>query len=758
MRLSPTPVNHQERVIMDDFFDLPIFSAAQTVQLSGLRLPKALAFVRTISGSKSSVITELISITGDGDSFFKKGDEIVVFDTYVNVGQNPVNDIRYQERIAVHFDVPDQRSPWVYALRKTFPKVPHRNALYFDEPQCICVYETTYEELKLEWRAVKFLADIRTWLSLTAEGKLHQDDQPLEPLLVFNMGSIIIPNNLQDNEALFIYSINQKRNRISLIANRLNLEGFEPFHYHLVQLEGKAQPNGVMGRTPANLNDLHTLLQAAGIDLFAVLRTRLTALPKTAKILKQRLIILLKLPKDTIHGAHSSDYYAFLTTHSMDVIGLALGFWEKGPIGFADILFEDTMLENAGQDLGISMLVPQELLSPDFAFTLAGAKQDSPNKPAAIFQIGAGALGSQFFLNLAKMGFGKWVITDDDFLLPHNLVRHALDNTYIGNFKTEGVASVANNLLNVADFATPLNENFLYPENAPLLQAHLMSADVIVDISTSVAVARNLAAKKEVKARRISIFLSPSGSDLVMLAEDKARKLTLDKLEYQYYGRLIDESGLHDHLFPADGIRISNSCRDITSVIPQEYLAILSGIASNQFRKILLHDSATIGIWRINRETMEISSFKYEPPKFEVHSANGWKICIDHALIAKISQYRLSKLPNETGGILIGGYDFERKTIYLIDTILSPEDSEEFPNAYVRGIKGVKEQLELYDKQTYDHLKYVGEWHSHPERCSLRTSQDDKMLFASIRKEMEALGFPPLMLIAGDNNGYQLYM
>ena len=36
-------------------------------------------------------------------------------------------------------------------------------------------------------------------------------------------------------------------------------------------------------------------------------------------------------------------------------------------------------------------------------------------------------------------------------------------------------------------------------------------------------------------ARRILIFLSPSGNDSVMLTEDVNRKITLDCLEIQYY-------------------------------------------------------------------------------------------------------------------------------------------------------------------------------------------------------------------------------
>ena len=40
--------------------------------------------------------------------------------------------------------------------------------------------------------------------------------------------------------------------------------------------------------------------------------------------------------------------------------------------------------------------------------------------------IGAGALGSLVLTNLARSGYGRLTVVDDDVLHPHNLARHTL--------------------------------------------------------------------------------------------------------------------------------------------------------------------------------------------------------------------------------------------------------------------------------------------------------------------------------------------
>jgi hypothetical protein len=743
---------------MADYISLPLPEETVSVESFALAIAKANDFAGTILNSASSTLVECRQIVSSTDPFFKAGDEIVIFDVLVATGQRPVNDIRYSERLAVHFDSADRMIPWLFALRSDFPKVPHRNALYFDEPQCLCVYETRYEELKLDWRSVKFLADIRTWLQLTSEGKLHQHDQPLEPLLVTNMGTVIIPPDIQEDDTLIIYHLAEKGNRSSFLASRIKLPDRHPSENYVIILKGQPQPNGVMGRSPRNLNDLHNLLKPAGIDLFGTLRTKLTGLSRTAETLAKRLIILLEIPK-TRDGSSTNekDHYAMLTAQNIEEIALSLGFWAKGPEGLGEVLFT-AVNEDNGTDLELGILLPQVQLSPDFALLLSGNALDWEQRHTRIFQIGAGALGSQFLMNQARTGFGRWGLTDDDFLMPHNLVRHALDITYLGNLKSFALAAVINQFFGGEVFVEALAENYLYPEHSRLLNDQLTAAEIIVDISTSIAVARHLAARKDLAGRRVSMFLAPSGSDLVILVEDAERTQSLDVLEFQYYQKLITDPALKGHLKTEPGIRLSNSCRDITSRIAQEHVAILAAVASNQFRKIIKKTVPVIGIWRIDEATMEVKAFVTEPLGGDTWEIGNWTIYVDQQLVEKISEARLMRLPNETGGILIGGYDLERKKIYLVDTILSPADSREYPTAYIRGTAGVEAKLAAYDLATAEHLKYVGEWHSHPKGCALGMSEDDQILFAYLDKEMQAIGLPALMLIAGDDKKYKLYM
>ena len=58
--------------------------------------------------------------------------------------------------------------------------------------------------------------------------------------------------------------------------------------------------------------------------------------------------------------------------------------------------------------------------------------------------VGVGALGSQVCLNLARAGWGQWTYVDTDYLLPHNLARHALPGGAKGMPKAAALALMVN--------------------------------------------------------------------------------------------------------------------------------------------------------------------------------------------------------------------------------------------------------------------------------------------------------------------------
>ena len=72
-------------------------------------------------------------------------------------------------------------------------------------------------------------------------------------------------------------------------------------------------------------------------------------------------------------------------------------------------------------------------------------------------------------------------------------------------------------------------------------------ADLILDIAASVPVARHLA-EVGIAGPHISVFLNPQGTDVVILAEDRDRTLTLDALEVQYYRAAAADPRLAGHL------------------------------------------------------------------------------------------------------------------------------------------------------------------------------------------------------------------
>ena len=69
---------------------------------------------------------------------------------------------------------------------------------------------------------------------------------------------------------------------------------------------------------------------------------------------------------------------------------------------------------------------------------------------------------------------------------------------------------------------------------------------------------------------------------------------------------------------------------------------------------------------------------------------------------------------------------------------------------FVRGMQGVKEDIEWVSRVTGSQIRYVGEWHSHPRRASARPSRTDDRQLDWLATLMNLDLLPALMLIAAD--------
>jgi proteasome lid subunit RPN8/RPN11 len=362
-------------------------------------------------------------------------------------------------------------------------------------------------------------------------------------------------------------------------------------------------------------------------------------------------------------------------------------------------------------------------------------------------------------MNLARSGFGRWTLIDPDILMPHNLARHALDGRFVGFNKAETVAYAASSTSFEEDVFKGLDGDLLRPgAQSEAIQAALSSADVIADMTASVAAQRHLARDVASPARRLCAFLTPSGADLVVLAEDAARDFALDALEMQYYRALLHDGELAGHLeLPSGRQRYARSCGDTTSAMPQDFVALHAAIASRTLKEILAEGEPFIAVWRadascsVRRVPIEVQSVT----EFEL---NPWTVVLDNGLRERLIQHRKDKLPSETGGVLLGSFDLEREILYIVDTLPSPPDSKEKTDLYIRGCRGLRDAVADVEAKTGGMLEYVGEWHSHPRGASTRPSGYDLAAFGWLTALMSKDGLPAVMMIVGDAGEVSLFI
>ncbi len=719
---------------------------------SSLTVRRARELVAALRGPGASYAS-LIACRSDAKN------DTVVFEVEVERPQIVANGIQRRERLAAVFGRDDETYPEVLSLRSDFAATLHLNQRFEEFPRSLCLYNRPWSEVRTTWTAPAFLERVRWWLSETACDSLHGETQALESFIISWGHWLVLPTvpaGGKQPDAFAVHLPNGKDGRV-FIAN-----GTEPQDKRtpgarcvVLQFAAPLRRHGVAPRIPKSLADLSELLRSDDFDLLKEVRERLKQWPKEQEpLLEHNVIILVKLSKCRLEGGtvESVEHLAFLVSKTVLEVGAAVGVWTvSGKL--RSLLIPIDTAKN-GADLGVFVLNVCHAFSRKAAALLNGLDAEVDLKVVAI---GAGALGSQVAMNLARAGWGRWTVIDQDDLLPHNLARHALDGPLVGQAKAPALAFSMNSLFMNMETATSISTDVLRPgAETEKLATAVRAAEVLLDLSAAVAVARHLAAADS-PARRISLFLSPSGEDLVLLSEDKSRMVRLDHLEMTYYLALAMEESLDGHLTGDAGpLRYGLSCRDVSSRIPQESVAMFAGIGARAVRNAADTEGASIRIWRSDSESLGVLPITIEPEAFKVEHFGDWAVYVAPSVIRDVVSLREGKLPKETGGVLIGGIDHEHRAIFVMLALASPPDSEEWPTHYIRGCEALKARVSEIEDRTAMNLGYVGEWHSHPNGIGTAPSTADAKVFGWIAAHTLAEGKPPVMLIAGENHRVRL--
>lgn len=115
---------------------------------------------------------------------------------------------------------------------------------------------------------------------------------------------------------------------------------------------------------------------------------------------------------------------------------------------------------------------------------------------------------------------------------------------------------------------------------------------------------------------------------------------------------------------------------------------------------------------------------------------------IKAAVFEQIQLQAEGEYPNENGGMLAGRYSADRHTVY-IEKVVVPTEKRTGRTTFMRSTKGMEKRWKQLAREG---LRYVGEWHSHPNGSTQYSSTD---LAAMIDIEKEVAIENPIMLIVG---------
>jgi hypothetical protein len=666
--------------------------------------------------------------------------------------------IRAIEPIAVVFAA-ESTPPRVLALRDDFPDTPHQNWTPQDAPCSLCIDDRPWAEARLTYRPADLVRRIQLWLAKAARGDLHDTAQPPDPLFFASQLAIVVPRSASqpaenpveligfvrpDNPALII-----TRTVADMAPQFQGLPGF-------VVIAFRARPQSMtrFRHAPVTLTALHAELQQAGIDLNDEIRTCLRASAgiddDSVRRLSSRLAIVVAFPVMTPDGGSTDHLRAFISIETAGQVGIKWGLLveAKTPAGGANGGFVRAIPESTPVAGDIKIEPAQVHLAFDRELATAVAGNAAPDRRRAVLA-GGGALGSHIAIDLAREGRFSWTVIDNEYLLPHNLARHALLADDLGAPKALALARQMGWLLNET-FAAVGGD--VTKHDAELARV-FAEADVIIDASASVAVSRHLADLPDSHGRRLCVFFNPAGTSVVLLVEDSDRSVTLRELEAQYHRLVQADPALEDHLRAVSGVRYSGSCRALTNRIPATSAALLSALGARGIVQALKSEEAAVRIWKV-ADSGAVQLIERCAAATHRLTLGDWSITYDDDLLLELARLRDSRLPRETGGVLLGIADMSRKSVHVAHALPEPEDSRGSPEGFERGIVGLKAAVNHAVEASLHQLTYVGEWHSHPRQSSPLPSAIDLAQIVWLGRELEHEGLPGLMAIAADHGAF----
>lgn len=677
------------------------------------------------------------------------------------VPPNNPHGIGYPERLALEVAKDPKQLVAVHALRKTFPRLMHQNLTPKGAPTSLCLYYEPARAVQRTWTPQNFLGRIQTWLEKAARDELHAADQPPEQLFFVTPFELVLPWNfdqLREAAEVKFHVVEGPERRGP------GRTYFLQPTYNAAQIERACAPillplqpvvHGPVDIDPPDLGGLADLLASRGLDLrlsiAQAVQEQVGAEGVHAAADSSFSVLLLEIPVCRAEGAavERVSRRAYLLLQGPLKLGAGCGalMLQDGQYYKEQLTGPFAAPPGDGwRTLKTQAMEVQQGLDPVRARRQSGIVDEGPTGTC----VGAGALGSAVLDLYTRCGWGQWTVIDNDHVKPHNLVRHVARSGQIGASKAQAMAALHDAVMRGAGAMTAIHADACDVDNADVLAA-LTKATLVVDASTTLDYPRLVSARDDM-VRHASIFVTPDANGAVLLTEDVKRTIRLRTLEAQYYRALITHEWGREHLAQHLGQYYSGaSCRDISYVMPYSRLQAHAALLAEQLQLAVSDPEATIRIWARDPKTGAVVPHHVPVSSERAMKLGNSTLFIDRGLEKKLRALRAAGLPAETGGILLGYYDFNVDAVVVVDAFAAPADSQASAVFFERGVEGVMDSVIEASRRTANIVRYIGEWHSHPPGHDTKPSRDDFFQLVYLAAGMAYEGLPALQLIIGDN-------
>lgn len=368
----------------------------------------------------------------------------------------------------------------------------------------------------------------------------------------------------------------------------------------------------------------------------------------------------------------------------------------------------------------------EEVTLIDFTdFTAAKHLSDTPDSifMKKICILGCGAVGSKVAFHLYRSGISFLNLVDNDFLLPHNMVRHALSTYKPGYFVLHKASAIRRELNNMfygmPPCAKSYNEDALTHISKPQEEPY----DIIIDATASVHVMYGLdTISFPDKTRVVRVALSEGGNvGVTYLGIDNKQPLS------DFYMEILSASLTNDEVYnwlssernnSTENIRVGEGCHSNTMRISDDTISAHAAIMSSairhiyeggQYNRIILSFAHRDFPGSMHTCTLPVKSYQ----QFPCENDDTWTVRIPEYLLSEIRLKAKIAGQKENGGYLFGHIDYKRRIIYPLNHFM-PRDSKGTKSSFRLGTSGLKDYKKMIAQRSIYQIEYIGDWHSHP--------------------------------------------